>query len=278
MKQLLLRERRVQGALAGYKPAAFLVVLVIAALWFHLFAITSLVSAFIQEGVLAVLGLTSVALINPSVFKRPWVHMSGWGLWVLCVLVVGVAGGVISWLMVGHPQASFTESDTWLACLFTLGLCAFTALFEEAVFRVIALDALCIRLSPLPAALVAAFFFGVMHLSLAQANAQGVLIVWAETMLKALEGGIFGFFMALLYFKTRNIWLLSSVHAIYDAAYFGLLLVGTRMLPTYVTGNVFDLALLAGSSVALMVPVMGLYRHARLEGYLRHSKDTKEDT
>ncbi len=66
---------------------------------------------------------------------------------------------------------------------------------------------------------------------------------------------LFGFFMAALFVRVRNGWMVAGVHALFDLFYLGPSAILSGMLQsTYLTGSVFDLALLAGT-VVLFVPL-----------------------
>ncbi|WP_270299814.1 type II CAAX prenyl endopeptidase Rce1 family protein, partial [Eggerthella sinensis] len=79
----------------------------------------------------------------------------------------------------------------------------------------------------LAAAAVSSVLFGALHVSLGDsASAVGAVAV-AQTILKPVQAALFGFFMAALYVAARNLWQLAAVHAAFNLAYTGpLLLMG----------------------------------------------------
>ena len=126
-----------------------------------------------------------------------------------------------------------------------VALCLLTAVFEEGVFRVLALDAFAPALGGgrrgmLRAALVSAVLFGALHVSLGEAASAvqaADFVAVAQTACKPVQAALFGLFMAAMYFGTRNLWTLVAVHAAFNFLYAGPQLLAGNLQQTYVTGD-----------------------------------------
>ena len=69
--------------------------------------------------------------------------------------------------------------------------------------------------------------------------------------------------MAMVYFKTRNLWTLVGVHAAFNLFYSAPPLLAGDVQQTYVTGNPFDLVLLAATTLLLVPPALAAVRSVR---------------
>lgn len=241
----------------------------------------TLAGSLAQALVLAVAAAGAVALARPEVLRRSGAR---WGMpslrvrgglsrWVVVVLVVGALAGAVSWLLV-QSAATGGEFDTGEVVLFSAErapvfamrfgavalLCLFTGVFEEGVFRVLALDALAPawgrgRHGLLAAAVASSVLFGLLHVSAADAALADSAIAWAQVILKPLQAGLFGFFMAALYVHTRSLWVAAGVHGMFNLLYLGPALMAGGMPSTYATGNPADLALLVATTFLFIFPV-----------------------
>lgn len=148
-------------------------------------------------------------------------------------------------------------------------LCLCTGLFEEVLFRGIIFhdfaNALRLTASSAPmmkAAVASSALFGLLHLS-----GTDVFTAWsspasfdplivAHSIAKPVQAGMFGFIMASLYERTRNLWLVIGVHASYNVLSEGPTMLLTGSLPQgYATGNPYDLAVLI-LSIVLVAPLV----------------------
>lgn len=243
----------VLGAVRRHPAAFFVAAIVLSALCFQVIPGQADVPGGLvaQGAALAALALAGVALVRPSALGFPRAAFGGLGRWAGLVLVVGLAAGFASWWMAGAPAVPAGEWMPRAAAV--AALCLLTGVYEEGVFRVMALEALALHLTPVRAALASAVLFGVLHASLGEAQALGGAVAWAQGVLKLVQAGLFGFFMAVLYLRTRNLWVVAGMHAMFDLAYLGPLMLATGMQPGYVTGEAGDLAMLM-ATIVLLVP------------------------
>ncbi|HJH43895.1 MAG TPA: CPBP family intramembrane metalloprotease [Rubneribacter badeniensis] len=146
----------------------------------------------------------------------------------------------------------------WTLALVVL-LCLVTGVFEEGVFRVLALDALSAACGDSPrgkvrAAFASAALFGLLHVSIGDVSSVSDAASGAQAFLKPVQAGLFGLFMAALYDRTRSLWPLVGIHAAFNLLSVGPALLAGDVRQTYVTGSLPDLALLAATTV-LLIPV-----------------------
>lgn len=162
-------------------------------------------------------------------------------------------------------------------------LCLLTGLFEEGLFRGLAVPLAFERSqreiekptsaaagSPfVSAAIFSSLLFALLHVTgfgaavasdAASSSASGlppIAVVGAQAVLKMLQTGLFGFCMAVLFIRTRSIWLPAVTHAVFDLFYLGPLLVASGQVPaTYLTGSYGDIAVLVLTSVMLLPPTV----------------------
>lgn len=221
----------------------------------------TLAGSLAQTTLLAAVALVAVGTAHPCVLRAPRLRaLAGWRRWIGFVLALGLAGGVATALLTSDAPEFVVDAPRFVQ---VVALCLLTGVYEEGVFRVLAMDAFAPALGGgrrglLGAALASSVLFGLLHVStgdaLAAAGAAGGAIALAQTVLKALQAALFGFFMAALYARTRNLWSLAAVHGVFNLFYLAPDLLVTPGVPqTYVTGSPADLALLA-LIVALLVP------------------------
>lgn len=115
----------------------------------------------------------------------------------------------------------------------------------------------------LSAALFSGILFGVIHIAgfgVAGEDAPEATTTLAtvflalQTLLKAVQAGLFGFCMAALLLTTRSLFLPVLTHALFDLLYFMLPCLATgAVAATYATGNVGDMLALI-LSIALLLP------------------------
>lgn len=239
----------------------------------------------------------------------------GLGRWTVAVLAIGALAGAASWWTLAGGAAAGVAGDaaselaTVLSCddgnvsalVIRLGsiavLCLLTGVFEEGVFRVLALDALAPAFSGnrracadgrglprapgsergawqngmLGAAVASSALFGILHVSAMDAAAAESAVAWAQFVLKPVQAALFGFFMAALFVRTGSLWTVAGVHGLFNMLYTGPVLAAGVLSPTYVTGNIVDLALLAATVLLLMPPALAAAR--AFTGFSQDSRD-----
>lgn len=262
------------GCARNHRAAVFVAALVATACCFSLVPGDTLAGSLAQGAALAAVALAAVAASRPRALRAPRL-CDGRGLlaWALYVLAVGLAAGLAS--LVVQPQGAALDASP-LRVMQVVALCLLTAVFEEGVFRVLALDAFAPALGGgrrgmLRAALVSAVLFGALHVSLGEAASAvqaADFVAVAQTACKPVQAALFGLFMAAMYFGTRNLWTLVAVHAAFNFLYAGPQLLAGNLQQTYVTGNPIDFVLLAVSSV-LLLPAA----HAAFRSFRKNSKN-----
>lgn len=233
-------------------PGLFVAAIVLSVTCFQVFPDDTLESSLVQGIALSIMVLALVRIGRPKALQRSCKTISSLGRWVVFVLAVGFAAGIALCLL--SEPVGFFDSDAAARVAFILPICLMTGLFEEGVFRVLALDAFLTRLAPLRAAVVSAVLFGLLHVSFGQALAVGDAVAWTQAVLKPVQAGLFGFFMAVLYLKGCSLWFLAWVHAAFDLVYLGPIMLATGMQPVYVTGGFDDLIVLAATTILLLAP------------------------
>ena len=127
------------GCARNHRAAVFVAALVATACCFSLVPGDTLAGSLAQGAALAAVALAAVAASRPRALRAPRL-CDGRGLlaWALYVLAVGLAVGLAS--LVVQPQGAALDASP-LHVMQVVALCLLTAVFEEGVFRVLALDA-----------------------------------------------------------------------------------------------------------------------------------------
>lgn len=197
------------------------------------------------------------------------------GVGVVCAGLAGGAASLFFLLLAEHT--AFLEIGTDLLSavvrvLLVLIVCLGTGVYEEALFRGIAIPCLMCafapvgddsrardgfpsrrtgteytaktppsRLTPLVKAVaVSAVLFAVLHLSGADAVTESTaagstyvaVVVALQLVLKLLEGVLFSICMAYLYVKSGSIWQPAFVHGVFDLCALGPQLFATSSVPS----------------------------------------------
>jgi len=186
-------------------------------------------------------------------------------VWPICIslLLIAFAVCVALWMHFQGEYGPF-EGKAFEKFFLLAVLCVFTGYFEESLFRGVLFQALSIGLSgqenpALKAALVSAALFGLFHVSAGIPTADlSDGLVLAQALLKTTQAALFGFVMAALFFRTKNIWLLATIHALNNIFMALPQLLFTGNLSTnYLSGNSFEVAIL-GATILLYLPLAGL--------------------
>lgn len=229
----------------------------------------SLVGSLVQGVLLAGLAVGAVALCDRKTLAlRRRASGEHCGLrWVTYVLAVGLVAGVVAAWRV--ESAAATDGSLVARVVAVVLICLLTGVFEEGIFRATALRAFASafeggRAPMLKAALASSVLFGLLHVSAADAVAAGSAVAWAQVVCKPLQAALFGLVMAALFIRTRSLWAASLTHGLFNMVYVGppMLLAGIQT--TYVTGDPFDLALLAATTLLLIPPAIASCRELLL--------------
>ena len=197
------------------------------------------------------------------------------GVGVVCAGIAGGAASLLFLLVAEHTVFLGIDVEPLSAVvrvLLVLIVCLGTGVYEEALFRGIAIPCLMCafapvgddsrardgfpsrrtgteyttktppsRLTPLvKAAAVSALLFAVLHLSgadaVAELTAAGstyvAVVVALQLVLKLLEGLLFGICMAYLYVKSGSIWQPALIHGVFDLCVLGSQLFATGSVPS----------------------------------------------
>lgn len=158
-------------------------------------------------------------------------------LYVFIVFSIFTVTGLFKFVkVVGGPDSGAT-----LLSLLNYTLAGlFVGIVEEFTFRGMIFGGLArcfghTRKSVIWAALISSFIFGFIHVSMEVFTGQikdvfGILQVVGKT----LEAGVFGFAFALIYIRTRNIWVVVVLHSINDYLLFLGQVADQAGTPTYI--------------------------------------------
>lgn len=258
------------GVLRGHRAGVFAAALAASVCCFALVPGDTLSGSIVQAALLAAVALAAVGAAHPGVLGAPSRGACrGWRAWIGYVLVVGLAAGVAACVASGValPRAGELAADLARVAQ-VVALCLLTGVFEEGVFRVLAMDAFAPALGggrrgALRAAAASAVLFGVLHVSVGEVVFTADSVAGMQALLKPVEAGLFGFFMAAVYAATRNLGVLVAVHAAFNLVSTGPLLLAGDLQQTYATGNPFDLVVLAATTVLLVPPAAAAFRSFR---------------
>lgn len=277
---------RTRAALAAHPLAAALAVLVASLFALAVLPADTLPAMAAQSLLLAALVLAALVLICPQRLALPHPHprprngaagtheappASPRAKSVLVPGVLGVAlvaGALSLAALPAAPGPAPEPAALAVRIALALAVCVGTGIFEEGLFRVIALDALVAVLPPgrtcrLRAAALSAAVFGLLHLG-GTPPATGDAVAGAQLALKPLEAALFGFVMAAVYFRTQSLWPAAGVHAAFDALSLAPMLAATGAAPTtHVTGQPADLVPLVAVALLLVPLVLAAARTLR---------------
>lgn len=276
---------RLRAAMDAHPLGTALAVLAAALVLLAVLPADTLFALAAQSAIMAAFALAATALIQPRRLARPrFRETRSWrtcGAVFYLLAVAAVAGGLSLAALAagGYPgggAGAAAPVPAVLAFRVTLAVivCLGTGIFEEGVFRAIALEALMAALPPGPAvrlraAAWSAAVFGVLHIS--GVPASGLLadapaaVIWAQCLAKPLEAALFGFVMAAWYFRTRSLWPVAGAHAAFDALSVAPSLVVADNVPsTYITGSAADLAVLSAVTLLLIPPAVAAWRELRI--------------
>lgn len=219
------------------------------------------------------------------------------GVGVVCAGIAGGAASLLFLLVAEHTVFLGMSADSLSAVvrvLLILIVCLGTGVYEEALFRGLAIPCLMrafepvgddsrthcelpsrrtgtehtvktppSRFTPLVKAVaVSAVLFAVLHLSGADAvteltaagSAYVAVVVALQLVLKLLEGLLFGICMAYLYVKSGSIWQPALVHGVFDLCALGPQLFATSSVPSTYLTGSWSDAFALLAAVIVLIP------------------------
>lgn len=159
-------------------------------------------------------------------------------LYLFIIYGVFVVGGIIK--LVFDLKSASNVSDVMLSLLNILLTCFFVGIVEEFSFRAMVFGGLAsafgrTKKGVLWAAIVSGFLFGFIHVSTQVFTGQiSSATEVMQVIGKTLQAGVFGFAIALIYFRTRNIWVVAVLHSLNDFVLFISDVSGSSAVPSYV--------------------------------------------
>ena len=210
--------------------------------------------------------------VSPAPSRESWAvcgRLRPLVAWTAYVLAVGLASGIAFWLVgfagVSAPAPVEAGGSLALRAAYVLALCVLTGVYEEGVFRVLALRAFLPHAGPVRAAVASAVLFGLLHgasadFAVAGVDGATVAVAGAQMVLKPVEAGLFGLFMAVLFLETGSFWAVALIHAAFDMLRLGPGLMGGALLGMHATGSAADLAVLAVAAALLAPPAAAALR------------------
>ncbi len=238
--------------------AIFLSFFLASMLCFQVLPGNTLLSSVIQALVLAGVVVIGIVFADKSLIRPPRMSSIPLVRWIYFLLAMAFFAGIAGWWLSGLGLEGLSgislEDMLWRIALIVL-LCGFTGVFEEGLFRVLAIGALSPYMSLTKAVIVSAVIFGLMHASTSEAIAIGGSVAWGQAFFKPLQSALFGFFIAVVFVQTRNIWLIAGFHAAFNLLYLGPLMLVTGSQNSHVTGDFVDLVILIATTAILIVPI-----------------------
>ena len=150
---------------------------------------------------------------------------------LLGFLIFAFIMGLLS--VFGSIQSGSVEGGVLLRLISLALMFLFACLFEELCFRAVLNDAIVYQFRHsknvfVVSAVVSSLVFGVVHIiGSPVTNA----VEWGQAVMKTLSCAVMGFAMLILYWKTRSVWAIGLVHALFDfLTSFGLIFEGTANL------------------------------------------------
>lgn len=210
--------------------------------------------------------------VSPAPSRESWAargRLRPLAAWTAYVLAVGLASGIAFWLVgfagASAPAPMEAGGSLALRAAYVLALCVLTGVYEEGVFRVLALRAFLPHAGPVRAAVASAVLFGLLHgasadFAVAGADGATVAVAGAQMVLKPVEAGLFGLFMAALFLETGSFWAVALIHAAFDMLRLGPGLMDGALLGMHATGSAADLAVLAAAAALLAPPAAAALR------------------
>lgn len=281
---------------------AFVVALILTTFIFQSIPGTTVMWSLVQGAILSALMLVIVHFSDRRALASP--ASSGvLGRWIIYVLLVAAVSGVVTFYLARTGLRGLDVSDIAMRACIVCGVCFMTGIYEEALFRVLAINAFVrafvskdrksdaasqetaafyasrvtyashpaasrvssasaspavspAKTSPaFKAALISALLFAFLHISVAGITSEYAM-VQLQTVIKFIQTALFGFIMAAFYVRTRSVWLIALLHAVFDILYLGPIMLTLGIPSSLVTNEPLNLILLAITSALLVAPAV----------------------
>lgn len=176
-----------------------------------------------EDAVLAVVVLAVMAAVGGIVAIKPSGTAMGYAFRKGCyILVVSLVLSVLSFLgCIMEPSVS-VRSDVAMMLVAYIVMCLAVGIFEEGLFRGVVFGALLSKMGGthsgiIWAALISSLLFGVAHVYPYFLSGEvSDALTLAQAVLKVIQSGMVGFFLAAVYLRTRNLWAVALIHALTD--------------------------------------------------------------
>ncbi|MEY8561605.1 CPBP family intramembrane glutamic endopeptidase [Eggerthellaceae bacterium 3-80] len=256
---------------------AFIVAFILTTFIFQALPGKTLVLSFMQGLLLSALMLVIVKLSDRKALAKP--KSAGvLGRWIIYVLLVAALSGVVTFYLVRVGLRGFELNELALRLCVVCAVCLVTGIFEEALFRVLAINAFVIAFdskrtrlidsSPLQtnavfkAALLSAILFAFLHISIAGLTS-GHAMVQLQTIIKFFQTALFGLIMAAFYIRTKSLWLIALMHTVFDILYLGPVMMAHGIPSALVTNEPVNLILLAVTTALLLAPAISAVQYIK---------------
>lgn len=192
------------------------------------------------------------------------------------VVVIGVIMMIKSF---ANPE---TASETLFSLLNVLLIALFVGIVEEFTFRAMLFGGLArvfgnTKKAVMIAAVISSFAFGFIHV--AYDVFMGEVTDFFGTAMavgKTVQAGLVGFVLAIIYYKTRNIWAVAALHSLNDLALFLLEVNGKSPSTDYVISSATENYNLIGIIMVVMYAVFALLTLPMIIRAVRAWKDEPE--
>lgn len=164
--------------------------------------------------IMAIAGGRAAVAFSTKGFRFGWRK----SIYLLCLSLAMALFGFTKVIEEGSPLLP----DWGLQLASAVALCACIGLFEEGLFRGVLLSGLLARMGStrkgvMGAVVVSSLAFGVVHVVPFIVSGQvndGPSVL--QAVLKTLQAGIMGMLLAAVFIRTRNLWVVASVHGMND--------------------------------------------------------------
>ncbi|WP_251178107.1 CPBP family intramembrane glutamic endopeptidase [Adlercreutzia agrestimuris] len=184
------------------------------------------------------------------------------GRWVIYVLLVAAISGLVTFYVTNGSLRGLDQGVLIMRTFVVCGVCLVTGIFEEALFRVLVINAFSriqwpgkVTNPKFKAAILSALLFGFLHVSIAGVTSPYAM-VQLQTFIKFIQASLFGFIMAAFYIKTKSLWSIAAMHAVFDILYLGPVMMAYGIPASLVTNEPVNLILLAVTSALLLAPAI----------------------
>lgn len=231
-------------------------------------------------GIIVLAGGKTVLVLKPkaitfSLKKGAYLLILAGLMFVLLLIVTSLYPLILDYAVsagedLAQSQSLALPADWVSQIISTFVLCIFVGIFEEGLFRGIVFDGLISKMGGsrkgiVWAMIISSFLFGFVHVWTIFLGGGVTTSSVLQAILKTVETGMFGFFLAAVYLKTNNIWGAVIMHTLFD-----FLLMAAQVMTgssgvegTYVSsGSIGDFYIILYSIVSIVqIPlVVSAYR------------------